>query len=205
MIGVSSPERCTSAIHDPQPPLIGPFSERIRSHRDEPERPWADPIYCAETLSEAFLYLPTCEYFKSAFMWRTEQKLVNERIVQYKTATRIKPIYYVIDGEQEIYTSTCVLFQSAFPLPDLPTAVVPNSPGAVSATSGAQSMPPSLTQTLSREQKTSNLNTHTTAVAQDLVRILYAALTNYYWYRTSLCKHPLSFCYSRTVPSPKCK
>jgi hypothetical protein len=124
MIGVLSPERCTSAIHDPQPPLIGPFSERIRSHRDEPERPWADPIYCAETLSEAFLYLPTCEYFKSVFMGRTEQKLVNKRIVQYKTATRIKPIYYVIDGDPEIYTSTCVLFQSAFPLPDLPTAVV---------------------------------------------------------------------------------
>ncbi|KAJ7301762.1 hypothetical protein DFH08DRAFT_978446 [Mycena albidolilacea] len=81
--------------------------EHIRSHRDKPERPWADPIYCAEMLSEAFLYLPTCEYFKSVFMWRTEQKLVNERIVQYKTATHIKPIYYVIDRDPEIYTSTC--------------------------------------------------------------------------------------------------
>ncbi|KAJ7858244.1 hypothetical protein B0H14DRAFT_3447372 [Mycena olivaceomarginata] len=87
--------------------LITREIDRIRSHRDEPERPWADPIYCAEMLSKAFLYLPTCEYFKSVFLWRTEQKLVNERIVQYKTAKRIKPIYYVIDRDPKIYTSTC--------------------------------------------------------------------------------------------------
>ncbi|KAJ7891613.1 hypothetical protein B0H14DRAFT_2560673 [Mycena olivaceomarginata] len=40
--------------------LITRDVDRLRIHRDEAERPWADPIYSAETLGEAFLYLFAC-------------------------------------------------------------------------------------------------------------------------------------------------
>ncbi|KAJ7823223.1 hypothetical protein B0H14DRAFT_3470202 [Mycena olivaceomarginata] len=87
--------------------LISRDVDRLRIHRDEEaERPWADPIHCAETLAEAFLYLPACTPFKNAFLWRTEQKFVRDKIIKYETATRIKTIYYVIDGDPDIYTST---------------------------------------------------------------------------------------------------
>ncbi|KAJ7833642.1 hypothetical protein B0H14DRAFT_2591396 [Mycena olivaceomarginata] len=83
-----------------------PFRDRLRIHRDEADCLWADPIYHAETLGEAFLYLPACTHFKKVFSWRTEQKIVNDTVTKYETVTRIKMIYYVIDGDPDIYTST---------------------------------------------------------------------------------------------------
>lgn len=101
------------------------------------------------------MYLPACTPFKNAFLWRTEQKFVRDKIIKYETATRIKTIYYVIDGDPDIYTSTYALkFLTTLPLPDLPAAVVPNSPGAVRAIPGPQSTLPSLTQTPSRGRVT---------------------------------------------------
>jgi hypothetical protein len=60
-------------------------------------------------LGEAFLYLPACTHFKKVFFWRTEQKIVNGTVTKYETVTHIKTIYYVIDGDPDIYTSTYVL------------------------------------------------------------------------------------------------
>ncbi|KAJ7745406.1 hypothetical protein B0H14DRAFT_2637163 [Mycena olivaceomarginata] len=75
-------------------------------HRDKTNCPWADPIYSAEVLGEAFLHLPACTPFKKVFFWRTEQRFINDTITKYETVMRIKTIYYVIDGDPDIYTST---------------------------------------------------------------------------------------------------